>query len=77
MLEQTPHAPKQKPTDDLHHRWMHENGTMKDASITDYFAAHALIGLLSSGEVSNILVVEKAYDIAEAMVSERSRRYPK
>jgi len=64
--------------DKLTHRWMYENGTGKDLSMTDYFAAHAITGLIMNHHAmprDEQTLASKSYDFAEAMVRERSKRY--
>ena len=67
--------------DELLHRWMYENGTARELSITDHFAAQALVGLITTLAIplhrpSDLQdIASKSYDLAEAMVRERSKRY--
>jgi hypothetical protein len=70
--------PKPYTPDDLQKRWMYENGTARDLSMTDYFASSALSGLLENygdTRVEPQHLVKRAYDFAELMVAERSKRY--
>lgn len=73
-----PREDEAKEPDALHRRWMHENGGRENLSMADHFASHALLGLIMNSHAmprDEDTLAKKAYDLAEAMLHERSKRY--
>ena len=57
-----------------------ETGVVVDPQVgmtlRDYFAAHAMAGLVAAGRVASEIIAFDAYEIADAMAERRSMKQP-